>query len=110
MSTADVLNDPAPADSWEFVDPEEAGFDPDGLQEAIAYTQDSARAGGPPDLGAHLAAEHGSKKYDDGVILGPTKTHGGITGLVMRNGRIVTEWGNPERVDMTFSISRGIGG
>ena len=29
-----------------------------------------------------------------------------MTGLVIRQGYIVAEWGEPERVDMTFSITK----
>src|SRR5690606_31823475 len=28
------------------------------------------------------------------------------TGLIVRNGYIVAEWGEPERVDMTFSVTK----
>lgn len=67
---------------------------------------DRRREGYPPDLGTHLAAIHGSKRYDDGVILGPTKPHGAMTGIVLRHGYLVAEWGEPDRVDMTFSITK----
>ena len=39
-------------------------------------------------------------------ILGPTKVHGPVTGVVLRHGYLVAEWGEPERVDMTFSITK----
>ncbi len=105
-NVTEVRHDPGPTNTWEFVSPDEAGFAPEGLQEAIEYTQDPVRAGDPPDLATHLARQHGSKEHDDGAILGPTKTHGPVTGLILRNGSIVAEWGEPERVDMTFSISK----
>ena len=37
-------------------------------------------------------------------ILGPTKPRAGSAGLVSRKGYIVAEWGDLERVDMTFSV------
>jgi CubicO group peptidase (beta-lactamase class C family) len=97
---------PGPDALWERRTPEEAGIDPYLLQEAIGFATDPAHEGHPRDLGADLAVRMGGKRYDDGVILGPTKPRGAVTGIVLRHGYLVTEWGEPERVDMTFSISK----
>ncbi|HXH08240.1 MAG TPA: serine hydrolase [Alphaproteobacteria bacterium] len=97
---------PGPDQIWERRKPEEVGIASELLQEAIAFATDRRREGYPPDLGTHLAAIHGSKRYDDGVILGPTKPHGAMTGIVLRHGYLVAEWGEPDRVDMTFSITK----
>ena len=97
---------PGPDPSWARKRPEEVGIDPDLLQEAISFAEDPAHAGYPPDLGSHLATIHGGRRYDDGVILGPTKARGAITGVVLRHGYLIAEWGEPERVDMTFSITK----
>ncbi|MCZ6636315.1 MAG: serine hydrolase [bacterium] len=97
---------PEPGDAWKRKTPAEAGIDAGLLQEAIEYANDPAHEGSPPDLGTHLAKEMGAKQYDDGAILGPTKTHGPVTGVVVRDGYLVHEWGTPEQVDMTFSVSK----
>lgn len=39
-------------------------------------------------------------------ILGPTKPRGGMTGLVIRHGYVVAAWGDPDRVDMTHSVTK----
>lgn len=39
-------------------------------------------------------------------LLGPTKKRGGPAGLVIKNGYIVAQWGDVERVDMTFSVTK----
>ena len=39
-------------------------------------------------------------------IIGPTKPRGGPAGLVIKNGYIVAQWGDVERVDMTFSTTK----
>ena len=39
-------------------------------------------------------------------MLGPVEPRGGPNGLVIRGGRIAVEWGDTERVDMTFSIAK----
>jgi CubicO group peptidase (beta-lactamase class C family) len=39
-------------------------------------------------------------------IIGPTKPRGGPAGLIIKNGYIVAQWGDVERVDMTFSTTK----
>lgn len=39
-------------------------------------------------------------------ILGETKQRGGPAGLVIKDGYIVAEWGEVDRVDMTFSVAK----
>lgn len=97
---------PGPDETWEHRKPEEVGLDSGILQQALAFATDRAHEGYPPDLARHLATIHGSKRYDDGITLGPTKPHGPMTGIVLRHGYLVAEWGEPERVDMTFSITK----
>jgi CubicO group peptidase (beta-lactamase class C family) len=97
---------PGQGQNWERKTPEDVGIDPIRLQEAIAFANDPAHAGMPADIDTHLPTIYRGKRYDDGVILGPTKVHGPVTGLVLRHGYLVAEWGEPERVDMTFSITK----
>lgn len=39
-------------------------------------------------------------------ILGETKKRGGPAGLIIKDGYIVAEWGDINRVDMTFSVAK----
>lgn len=39
-------------------------------------------------------------------ILGPMKERGGPAGLIIKNGYIVAQWGDINRVDMTFSVTK----
>lgn len=39
-------------------------------------------------------------------ILGPTKKRGGPAGMILKNGYIIGKWGDIERVDMTFSVTK----
>ncbi|HAA77156.1 TPA: serine hydrolase [Candidatus Latescibacteria bacterium] len=96
---------PSPVADWKRLPPSEAGFDSDGLAAAIKYAEDPANAGSPPDLGTHLVQQN-TKNHDDGVLLGPTQFRGPATGVILRNGYLIAEWGDPHRVDMTFSISK----
>lgn len=56
----------------------------------------------PKDL-AIAITDSFSPREPDFRILGPTKPREGSSGLVIRKGYIVAEWGDVERVDMTFS-------
>ena len=40
------------------------------------------------------------------AILGPMKERGGPAGLILKNGYIVAQWGDINRVDMTFSVTK----
>lgn len=42
----------------------------------------------------------------DYKILGPMKERGKPAGLIIKNGYIVAEWGDLNRVDMTFSVTK----
>ena len=95
-----------PNNDWIQKKPAEVGVDGDLLDEAIAFSVDADHAGSPPDLAAHLLAQNGGRKHDDGATVGPTKSHGPVTGVVLRHGYRIAQWGDPERVDMTFSISK----
>ena len=39
-------------------------------------------------------------------ILGPMKDRGNPSGLIIKDGFIVAQWGEPDRVDMTFSVTK----
>jgi CubicO group peptidase (beta-lactamase class C family) len=42
----------------------------------------------------------------DFKINGPTKERGGPAGVIIKNGYIVAQWGDINRVDMTFSVTK----
>ncbi len=39
-------------------------------------------------------------------LLGPVKRRGGPAGIIIKDGYIVAKWGDVERVDMTFSVTK----
>src|SRR5258706_4884882 len=41
-----------------------------------------------------------------GYAIGPIKERGDPTGIIIHNGYIVAEWGDPRRVDMTHSVTK----
>ena len=52
-------------------------------------------------------ANHKSYAKEPGYkILGPMKERGGPAGLIIKNGYIVSQWGDINRVDMTYSVTK----
>ena len=40
------------------------------------------------------------------TLRGPTKERGGPAGMIIKDGYIIAKWGDAERVDMTFSVTK----
>ena len=95
---------PLPGAAWEHRAPGQAGFDPERLQAAIAYST-AHETSWPNDLNVALT-ESNRAEGPNGAVIGPVKARGGVSGVILRNGYLVAEWGDPARVDMTFSISK----
>lgn len=87
---------------WETATPEAAGFDQARLEEAVTFAR-SAAVTEPKDLHWTITQSFAPREPDF-RILGPTKPREGDAGMILRGGRIVTEWGDVHRVDMTFSV------
>jgi CubicO group peptidase (beta-lactamase class C family) len=43
---------------------------------------------------------------EDSLVLGPVRPRGAPSGIVLRDGAIVAEWGDTARADMSFSIAK----
>ena len=93
-----------PPHTWEQRAPADVGFDPAALAAAVKFSQDNEN---PTfrDLRLYQAATYGPREPFDTPI-GPTTVRGPVSGMVIRNGYLVAEWGEPARVDMTFSVSK----
>ena len=92
-----------PADGWETRTPARAGMDSARLQAAIAFHREH-ESKLPRDLLAAHYQTFGREPFGDPV--GPFRTRGAPTGIVVRHGYVVAEWGEPARVDMTFSVTK----
>ncbi len=93
---------PDPWPNWERKRPEELGLDPAKLNEAMQFSIANESADSR-DLAMNKALTLEEPFYQ---MVGPLKERGDVTGVVLRNGYIVAEWGEPDRVDMTFSCSK----
>jgi hypothetical protein len=89
---------------WQHKRPEEVGMNPALVAEAVKTAVDNELRN-PRDLAIDQATSFGRNEPFDTVI-GPIKPRGPASGLIVRNGYIVAEWGEPARVDMTHSVTK----
>jgi CubicO group peptidase (beta-lactamase class C family) len=94
---------PPAGDAWERRTPEQAGLRPASVQAAVelALARESTS---PRDLLENHRRTFGREPHGEAV--GPFRDRGRATGLIVRGGYIVAEWGDPHRVDVTFSVTK----
>ena len=90
-------------DNWLTKQAKDLGFDANKLGEAVKFAKENEYSGSR-DL--RIAILKGFEREPFHQILGPTKKRGGPAGLIIRNGYIAAQWGDLERVDMTFSVTK----
>jgi CubicO group peptidase (beta-lactamase class C family) len=94
---------PGRGDAWETRPPDQVGMDQRLVERAVAFAIANQNKG-PKDLAAVIRNNWGSEPGFR--ILGPTHDRGDTSGLILRNGYIVAEWGDTRRADMTFSVTK----
>jgi CubicO group peptidase (beta-lactamase class C family) len=92
---------PGEAGEWESRRAEDVGMKAESLQKAVDFAM-ANECRGSRDLRQAIL----SSFEPDNTIVGPTKDRGGPAGMAIKNGYIVAEWGDTERVDMTFSVTK----
>ncbi len=88
--------------NWEKKTPEEVGMNSAVLNEAVEMAI-ASESSNPKDLGFYLETRMVEPFAE---AIGPTKTRAPLSGMVIRNGFIVAEWGETKQVDMTFSVTK----
>ncbi|MBA3579016.1 MAG: serine hydrolase [Gemmatimonadaceae bacterium] len=99
----DSVYHPGPDGSWERTSAGQLGMDSAGVAAAVAFAVASESRASRDLLHAHVQS-FGREPFGDAV--GPFKERGDPAGLIIRRGYIVAEWGDPGRVDMTFSVTK----
>src|SRR5260221_6201432 len=79
------------------------------LKEAIAFAQ-SIESKWAADMkmpdGQFVMTYDSGEKAPDNEMLGPVAQRGGHSGIVYRGGKLLAEWGDTTRADMTFSVAK----
>ncbi len=89
--------------------PAAAGFDAGRLEDAIAFHRAHETAW-PASMylpgGQYIGTAAIGDRPEFAAVIGPVKPRGAPNGLVVRHGRLVAEWGDTRRTDMTFSVAK----
>jgi CubicO group peptidase (beta-lactamase class C family) len=89
--------------NWQRKAPADLGMNAALVAEAVqAAAANESTA--PRDLMAAHAISYGREPFDSPI--GPVGSRGPASGLIVHKGYIVAEWGEPKRVDMTFSVTK----
>ncbi len=94
---------PPSGENWERRTPEQAKMDAAKLKEAIDFAV-ANETKAPRDWDLAQTQTFGREPF--GAIIGATKPRGAMTGIILRGGYIIAEWGEPFRVDMTHSVMK----
>ncbi|WP_372920188.1 serine hydrolase domain-containing protein [Salegentibacter sp.] len=73
------------------------------FSEVIEFANENEYSGAK-DLRQAILKGFENEPYHE--ILGPTKRRGGPAGMILKDGYVIAQWGDPERVDMTFSVTK----
>jgi CubicO group peptidase (beta-lactamase class C family) len=100
------MSDVPPPGKWETRSPEALGLRAEGLQAAIAYHR-AHESAWPRDFITRSGRFIGvADEPRDSEVLGPVRPRKDPNGLIVRGGQVVAEWGETDRVDMSFSIAK----
>ncbi len=91
------------ATNWQQRAPNSMGWDTALLSKAIRFAIEK-ESKAPRNLETAHFMTFGKEPYGDPV--GPFTARGEPTGLIIHKGYIVAQWGEPESVDMTFSVTK----
>jgi CubicO group peptidase (beta-lactamase class C family) len=94
---------PGPGESWERRTPEQVGLSAQNVRAAVDFAI-AAESTAPTDLLENHRRSFGREPHGEAV--GPFKERGAANGMIVRNGYIVAEWGDVQRVDVTFSVTK----
>jgi CubicO group peptidase (beta-lactamase class C family) len=94
-----------PADpAWDRTDPAAAGLDAGAIAAAARHAAEHETPW-PRDLAIPIAGDFGeAPPWNE--TLGPVRPRGGPSGVIVRGGRVVAEWGDTSRADLTFSVAK----
>jgi len=88
---------------WQHKTPDEYGIDSDKIAEAVDFAKANEYSGSS-DLRIAILSSFGFEPFIE--LVGPVKERGGPAGMILKDGYIIAEWGDLNRVDMTFSVTK----
>lgn len=92
-----------PAGKWEQRTPSSMGIKETVLNDAIALAK-AGESKNPRSMEINHYRTFGKEPFGEGI--GPFADRGEATGIIIYKGYIVAQWGEPERCDMTHSVTK----
>lgn len=92
-----------PRGSWEQRKPEQVGLTTRAVDSAVALAK-AAESTSPRDLLENHRRSFGREPF--GEAIGPFRDRSAAGGLIIKNGYVVAEWGEPDRVETTNSVTK----
>ncbi len=92
-----------PDKEWLHKKPEEVGMDAAGIKEAVEFAI-AHETKSPRSMEENHYRTFGREPFGDAI--GPMKDRGAPTGIIIKNGYVIAEWGEPMRPDMTHSVAK----
>ncbi|HVU54295.1 MAG TPA: serine hydrolase [Puia sp.] len=93
---------PSPG-QWEHRSPATLGLDSSRLQQAIVFARDNETK---KTRNQQLAQAEDFGREPNDAPIGPIVDREAPTGIIIYKGYIVAEWGQPQRIDMTNSVTK----
>lgn len=88
---------------WEERTAASFNLNEDAINEAVEFAEENEYSESR-DLRQAIIKAFEREPYHK--ISGPTKKRGGPAGMILKNGYLIAKWGDPKRVDMTFSVTK----
>ena len=92
-----------PDTAWQTKTAQQLGMNKQKLDSAVSFAKNNENK---VDRDLRLAVLKAYSREPGYEIVGPMKERGGPAGLVIRNGFIAAQWGDINRVDMSFSATK----
>ncbi|MEL7153976.1 MAG: serine hydrolase, partial [Pseudomonadota bacterium] len=89
----------------EAAEPEACGMNSEAVAEAVSYAV-AHESQMDRDIARALDGGHFSEPMPDGEIIGPVHPRGDPSGMILRHGKVVSQWGPVDAPDMTFSVTK----
>jgi len=92
-----------PANEWKEVSPENVGLNARQLDAAVQFAVENENSV-ERDLKIAILKGFSHEPYHQ--LAGPVRERGGPAGMIIKDGYIAAKWGDVDRVDMTFSVTK----
>lgn len=92
-----------PGTEWKTKTPEELKLNKKWLDSAVRFAQ---KYENKAERDLRIAILKTYENEPGFKIIGPTKPRGGPAGVIIKNGYIAAQWGDIDRVDMTYSVTK----